>query len=78
MPEKMPSSFETATTLFGLVGLMAIAASAWLSGSLPMFTLAPGVSVDYVQARTEPRLELASDLHEMTVGPLLPAVPTAS
>src|SRR2546423_57585 len=45
MPEKMPSSFETATTLFGLVGLMAIAASAWLSGSLPMFTLAPGVSV---------------------------------
>jgi 3-oxoacid CoA-transferase B subunit len=27
--------------------------------------LAPGVSVDYVQERTEARLELAPDLHEM-------------
>jgi len=47
-------------------------------GRLLLRELAPGVSVDYVQERTEPRLELASDLREMTVGPLLPAVPAAS
>src|SRR5437899_7745188 len=34
-------------------------------GRLILRELAPGVSVDYVQERTEPRLDVASDLHEM-------------
>jgi 3-oxoacid CoA-transferase subunit B len=40
--------------------------------------LAPGVSVDYVQARTEPRLELAPDLREMQVGSAVEAAVAAS
>ena len=36
-------------------------------GRLILRELAPGVSVDYVQERTEPRLDVASDLHEMSV-----------
>jgi 3-oxoacid CoA-transferase len=36
-------------------------------GRLILRELAPGVSADYVQARTEPPLELAPDLHEMTL-----------
>jgi 3-oxoacid CoA-transferase len=34
-------------------------------GRLILRELAPGVSVEYVQERTEPRLEVAADLHEM-------------
>ena len=36
-------------------------------GSLVLRELAPGVSVEYVQERTEPVLELAADLREMSV-----------
>jgi 3-oxoacid CoA-transferase subunit B len=35
-------------------------------GRLILRELAPGVSVDYVQARTEPQLVIAPDLHEMS------------
>jgi 3-oxoacid CoA-transferase subunit B len=35
-------------------------------GRLVLRELAPGVGVEDVQERTEPRLELAADLHEMT------------
>ena len=42
-------------------------------GRLILRELAPGVSVDYVQQRTEPGLELASDLCEMTFESLVPA-----
>jgi 3-oxoacid CoA-transferase subunit B len=35
-------------------------------GRLILRELAPGVSVEYVQERTEPRLELAADLREMS------------
>jgi 3-oxoacid CoA-transferase len=43
-------------------------------GRLILRELAPGVSVDYVQERTEPRLDVASDLREMTFdAPLVPA-----
>jgi 3-oxoacid CoA-transferase len=35
------------------------------NGRLILRELAPGVSVEYVQDRTEPQLELAADLHEM-------------
>jgi 3-oxoacid CoA-transferase len=34
-------------------------------GRLVLRELAPGVSVEYVQERTEPHLEVAADLHEM-------------
>ena len=43
-------------------------------GRLILRELAPGVSVEYVQERTEPRLELAPDLHEMNLSPLQLAV----
>jgi 3-oxoacid CoA-transferase len=43
-------------------------------GRLILRELAPGVSVAYVQERTEPRLELAADLREMSVSPLQVAV----
>jgi 3-oxoacid CoA-transferase B subunit len=36
-------------------------------GRLILRELAPGVSVDYVQERTEPPLELAADLREMNI-----------
>ena len=36
------------------------------NGGLILRELAPGVSVDYVQERTEPRLEIAPDLREMS------------
>ncbi|MBV8718206.1 MAG: 3-oxoacid CoA-transferase subunit B [Chloroflexi bacterium] len=39
-------------------------------GRLVLRELAPGVSVEYVQERTEPTLELAADLHEMTFAAL--------
>jgi 3-oxoacid CoA-transferase len=35
-------------------------------GKMILRELAPGVSVDYVQQRTEPRLVIAPDLHEMS------------
>lgn len=37
------------------------------NGRLVLRELAPGVSVEYVQERTEPRLEVAADLHEMAL-----------
>lgn len=40
-------------------------------GRLILRELAPGVSVEYVQERTEPRLELAADLREMRLAPQL-------
>jgi 3-oxoacid CoA-transferase len=42
-------------------------------GRLILRELAPGVSVDYVQQRTEPALELAPDLREMTFESLVTA-----
>jgi len=36
-------------------------------GGLLLRELAPGVSVEYVQERTEPTLKLADDLREMSV-----------
>jgi 3-oxoacid CoA-transferase len=40
------------------------------NGRLILRELAPGVSVEYVQERTEPPLELAADLREMSVSTL--------
>jgi 3-oxoacid CoA-transferase len=37
------------------------------SGRLILRELAPGVSIEYVQERTEPRLEVASDLREISL-----------
>src|SRR6266851_1808379 len=46
------------------------------NGRLILRELAPGVSVEYVQERTEPRLELAADLREMRLSPLQVAAQT--
>jgi 3-oxoacid CoA-transferase len=40
------------------------------SGRLILRELAPGVTVEYVQERTEPRLELAANLREISVSPV--------
>jgi 3-oxoacid CoA-transferase subunit B len=45
-------------------------------GRLILRELAPGVSVDYVQERTEPRLEVAPDLREMQLGSTVEAALT--
>jgi 3-oxoacid CoA-transferase B subunit len=38
-----------------------------VNNGLILRELAPGVSVDYVQERTEPRLQIAPDLREMSM-----------
>ena len=45
-------------------------------GRLILRELAPGVSVDYVQERTEPRLEVPSDVREMQLGSTVEAALT--
>ena len=37
-----------------------------VDGRMILRELAPGISFDYVQERTEPTLEKAPDLHEMS------------